>query len=292
MTVEDLTGPAEITIWPDAWEQSRDACEVGAVLLAKIEVRERGERLTLSAERIVPFDGVRGELAGPPPAAPRQAPRAPGIPSGQYRSGAKRESDASESSAPRNGARRTEPEEPVPEEPVPEEPVPEEPVPEEPVPEEPVPEEPVPETEQPDHGAGAGAEFPAALTTPETNAGAEEESRAAVTDGSSPLPHSVDDEASLSMERSLPTLPHPPRPNGLADAREIPELPALPTLGALESLESLARNKPERDAEIALCIEVDETGDEDEDLAVVAALFDLLSAHPGRGNRIARRTGR
>ena len=258
VTVEDLTGPAEITIWPDAWEQSRDACEVGAVLLAKIEVRERGERLTLSAERIVPFDGVRGELAGPPPAAPRQAPRAPGIPSGQYRSGAKRESDASESSAPRNGARRTEPEEPVPE-------------------------EPVPETEQPDHGAGAGAEFPAALTTPETNAGAEEESRAAVTDGSSPLPHSVDDEASLSMERSLPTLPHPPRPNGLADAREIPELPALPTLGALESLESLARNKPERDAEIALCIEVDETGDEDEDLAVVAALFDLLSAHPGEG---------
>ena len=56
VTVEDLGGTAELTIWPDRYEEQQHRLVQGNVLLAKVEVRERGDRLTIAVEELAPYD--------------------------------------------------------------------------------------------------------------------------------------------------------------------------------------------------------------------------------------------
>ncbi len=60
VTVEDLGGTAELTIWPDRFEEHERRLVHGNVLLAKVEVRERGDRLTIAVEELAPYDQERG----------------------------------------------------------------------------------------------------------------------------------------------------------------------------------------------------------------------------------------
>jgi len=50
LTIEDLSGQAELTIWPDSYEQHRELFTEGTVVLAKLQVRTRGDRLTLAVQ--------------------------------------------------------------------------------------------------------------------------------------------------------------------------------------------------------------------------------------------------
>ncbi len=60
VTVEDLGGTAELTVWPDRYEEQEHRLVQGNVLLAKVEVRERGDRLTVAVEELAPYDQERG----------------------------------------------------------------------------------------------------------------------------------------------------------------------------------------------------------------------------------------
>ena len=67
VTIEDLGGTTEITIWPDTWERQGAALTAGTVTLLKAAVRERGERLSLAVQSMVVWDEASGEFSGPPP---------------------------------------------------------------------------------------------------------------------------------------------------------------------------------------------------------------------------------
>ena len=77
VALEDLSGVAELTMWPDSYEQHSALLTPGNVLLALIDVRERGERLTLAIEEIVACDADTGLPTGfnPMRFQPRVGPR-------------------------------------------------------------------------------------------------------------------------------------------------------------------------------------------------------------------------
>ena len=58
--VEDLGGSAELTVWPDSYEEHRELLVHGNVLLVKVEVRERGDRLTLAVQALAAYDQDAG----------------------------------------------------------------------------------------------------------------------------------------------------------------------------------------------------------------------------------------
>ena len=60
VTVEDLGGTAELTVWPDSYEEHRELLVHGNVLLAKVGVRERRDRLTLAVEALAAYDQDAG----------------------------------------------------------------------------------------------------------------------------------------------------------------------------------------------------------------------------------------
>ncbi len=62
VTIEDLSGSTELTLWPEAYERYRDRAVPGNVVLAKATVRSRGERLTVAVEELAPFDLDSGRL--------------------------------------------------------------------------------------------------------------------------------------------------------------------------------------------------------------------------------------
>ncbi len=76
---EDLSGQAELTIWPDVYEQNRILLVEGNVLMAKVEIRTRGDRLTIAAQELVAYDYERSELIDFMPARfqVRSGPRQP-----------------------------------------------------------------------------------------------------------------------------------------------------------------------------------------------------------------------
>ena len=85
VTVEDLGGAAELTVWPDRYEEQQDLLVHGNVLLARVEVRERGDRLTLAAVALAPCDSETGRpLRLDPAQFPRveARPAAAGAPDG------------------------------------------------------------------------------------------------------------------------------------------------------------------------------------------------------------------
>ena len=68
VTVEDLSGAAELTVWPDRYEEQQELLAHGNVLLARVEVRERGDRLTLAAVALAACDSETGKPLGLDPA--------------------------------------------------------------------------------------------------------------------------------------------------------------------------------------------------------------------------------
>ena len=62
VTIEDLSGSVELTLWPEAYERYRDRAVPGNVVLAKASVRSRGDRLTVAVDELAPFDLESGEL--------------------------------------------------------------------------------------------------------------------------------------------------------------------------------------------------------------------------------------
>ena len=56
VTVEDLSGTAELTVWPDSYEEHQGLLVHGNVLLAKVEIRERGDRLTIAVAELAAYD--------------------------------------------------------------------------------------------------------------------------------------------------------------------------------------------------------------------------------------------
>ena len=85
--IEDLSGSVELTMWPDAYERHEQMLVNGNVLLALVEVRERGDRLTCAIERVVVCDAESGLPTGfnpahfqPGTARPRRRPPQAGFP--------------------------------------------------------------------------------------------------------------------------------------------------------------------------------------------------------------------
>ncbi|MSQ42064.1 MAG: DNA polymerase III subunit alpha [Dehalococcoidia bacterium] len=78
--LEDLSGAAELTVWPDGFERFRDLLVEGTVLLARVEIRQRGERLTLAVLDLTAYDQDVGELVNFEPSrfVPRTTRRGPG----------------------------------------------------------------------------------------------------------------------------------------------------------------------------------------------------------------------
>ena len=60
VTIEDLSGAAELTVWPDSYEEHQKLLTHGNVLLTKVEVRERGDRLTLAVAALAAYDQDAG----------------------------------------------------------------------------------------------------------------------------------------------------------------------------------------------------------------------------------------
>ena len=83
--LEDLSGSAEVTVWPDEWRSTRELWEANQIVVATVAVRVRNDRLTLavqSVERWTPSAAALADLepesAGPQPSA-NPAPSLPEI---------------------------------------------------------------------------------------------------------------------------------------------------------------------------------------------------------------------
>jgi DNA polymerase-3 subunit alpha len=108
--IEDLSGSVELTMWPDAYERHEQILVNGNVLLALVEVRERGDRLTCAIEQVVVCDTESGLPTGfnparfqPGPARPRRRPPQAGFNGQQNGNGRSTGTSAT------NGATRTAP---------------------------------------------------------------------------------------------------------------------------------------------------------------------------------------
>ncbi len=66
--LEDLSGPIELTIWPNGYERLQPLLVEGNVLLARVNVRSKNERLAAAVEELWPYDAERGELINFDPA--------------------------------------------------------------------------------------------------------------------------------------------------------------------------------------------------------------------------------
>jgi DNA polymerase-3 subunit alpha len=54
--VQDLSGELEVTVWPDVYEMTTDLWLAGSIVLMKVRVRERGDRLTAGVQEVVGFE--------------------------------------------------------------------------------------------------------------------------------------------------------------------------------------------------------------------------------------------
>ncbi len=53
--VQDLSGPLEVTVWPDVYDLTGDLWLSGSIVLMKVRVRERGDRLTAGVQEVVGY---------------------------------------------------------------------------------------------------------------------------------------------------------------------------------------------------------------------------------------------
>ncbi len=50
--LEDLSGTAEVTVWPDQWEKTRGAWQLNQIVVARVNVRARVDRLALAVDSV------------------------------------------------------------------------------------------------------------------------------------------------------------------------------------------------------------------------------------------------
>ncbi len=53
--VQDLSGTLEVTVWPDVYDLTSDLWLSGSIVLLKVRVRERGDRLTAGVQEVVGY---------------------------------------------------------------------------------------------------------------------------------------------------------------------------------------------------------------------------------------------
>jgi DNA polymerase-3 subunit alpha len=63
VTVEDLSGSQEITVWSDVAEPTRDLWVEGNILLMLVRVRERGDRLQISVNQVSLVQAADGSVS-------------------------------------------------------------------------------------------------------------------------------------------------------------------------------------------------------------------------------------
>lgn len=68
VTLEDLSGRMELTIWPDAYEAVRDLLREATVLVSRANIRSRNGRLTIASNVLAAFDLETRQLKGAPAA--------------------------------------------------------------------------------------------------------------------------------------------------------------------------------------------------------------------------------
>ena len=72
--LEDLSGSAEVTVWPDQYERTRDLWQDGRIVVAIVRVRQRDDRLSLAVQEAWDMDAATAPLAEPACAAPTAEP--------------------------------------------------------------------------------------------------------------------------------------------------------------------------------------------------------------------------
>jgi len=61
VAIEDLGGATELTVWPDGYERFRALLIEGNIVIAKVNVRNRGDRLTHAVDELAAFDVDSGQ---------------------------------------------------------------------------------------------------------------------------------------------------------------------------------------------------------------------------------------
>jgi hypothetical protein len=54
--VQDLSGELEVTVWPDVYEMTSDLWLPGSIVLMKVRVRERGDRLSVGVQEVIGYE--------------------------------------------------------------------------------------------------------------------------------------------------------------------------------------------------------------------------------------------
>ena len=67
VTIEDLSGQVELTIWPDGYEDTRDLLREATVVLAKVGIRTRNGRLTVAVDDLAAYDLEQRSLVNAKP---------------------------------------------------------------------------------------------------------------------------------------------------------------------------------------------------------------------------------
>ena len=63
VTVEDLSGSTEVTVWPDVFEPTRELWSPGNILLLLVRVRERGDRLQAAVQQVSLVQAADGSVS-------------------------------------------------------------------------------------------------------------------------------------------------------------------------------------------------------------------------------------
>jgi DNA polymerase-3 subunit alpha len=63
VTAEDLSGSAEVTVWPDVYEPTRELWAPGNILLMLVRVRERGDRLQTAVQQVSLVQAADGSIS-------------------------------------------------------------------------------------------------------------------------------------------------------------------------------------------------------------------------------------
>ena len=63
VTVEDLSGSAEVTVWPDVYDPTREVWQPGNILLMLVRVRERNDRLQAAVQQASLVQAADGTIS-------------------------------------------------------------------------------------------------------------------------------------------------------------------------------------------------------------------------------------
>jgi DNA polymerase-3 subunit alpha len=63
VTIEDLSGSAEVTVWPDVYDPSREIWQPGNILLMLVRVRERNDRLQAGVQQVSLVQAADGSIS-------------------------------------------------------------------------------------------------------------------------------------------------------------------------------------------------------------------------------------